>query len=185
MPDSFPTLEFPASIVDLKHPLDNFRTALAGTGPVRIVAMGSSSTAGLGHVVAYPARLELYLRKHFKDDDQRPNIRIDVFNRGIGGQDAPQEVGRFTADIFADNPSLVLWQVGTNAVFRKEQFNFDEVVTKISEGLKLLGDHPSMDVVLIDPQYVTAMLYDENAELSEKMVSAIRTAARDAKVDLF
>ncbi|WP_312015511.1 SGNH/GDSL hydrolase family protein [Bradyrhizobium manausense] len=135
--------------------------------------------------MAYPARLELYLRRHFKDHDQRPNIRIDVFNRGKGGEDAPQEVKRFNDDIFADNPSLVLWQVGTNAVFRKELFNFDEVVSKIAEGLKILRGHPTMDVVLIDPQYVTAMLYDDNAELSEKMVLAIRTAAEDAKVNLF
>lgn len=185
MPDNFPALEFPASIVDLKHPLDNFRTALAGRGPVRIVAMGSSSTAGLAHVVAYPARLELYLRKHFKDDDPHPNIRIDVLNRGKGGEEATLEVPRFNDDIFADNPSLVLWQVGTNAVFHKEQFNFDEVVGKIVYGLKLLRGHPTMDVVLIDPQYTTAMLYDDNAELAEKMVSAIRTAAQDAKVNLF
>ena len=185
MSDNLPAIEFPAAIVDLKIPLDNLRTALSGKGPVRIVAMGSSSTAGLGNVVAYPARLELYLRKHFKDDDHRPNIRIDVLNRGKGGEDAPQEVARFNEDIFADNPSLVLWQVGTNAVFRKEQFNFDEVVSKIVEGLNLLRGHPTMDVVLIDPQYVTAMLFDDNAELSEKMVSAIRTAARDAKVNLF
>lgn len=185
MSDNLPTLEFPSALVDLEHPLNNLRTALDGTGPVRIVAMGSSSTAGLNNVVAYPARLELYLRKHFKDDDKRPNIRVDVFNRGRGGEEAPQEVDRFGADIFADNPSLVLWQVGTNAVFRKEDFDFDKVVKKIVEGLKLLSAHPTMDVVLIDPQYVTAMLYDDKADLSEKMVSAIRTAAGDAKVNLF
>lgn len=184
MSDNLPTLEFPASIVDLQYPLENFRKALGGKGPVRIVAMGSSSTAGLGNVVAYPARLELYLRKHYKDDDPHPNIRIDVFNRGKGGEEAPLEVARFNDDIFADSPPLVLWQVGTNAVFRRNEFNFDEVVAKITEGLTLLRDHPTMDVILIDPQYVTAMLGD-NAELSERMVSAIRTAAQGAKVNLF
>lgn len=184
MSDNLPTLEFPASIVDLQYPLENFRKALGGKGPVRIVAMGSSSTAGLGNVVAYPARLELYLRKHYKDDDPHPNIRIDVFNRGKGGEEAPLEVARFNDDIFADSPSLVLWQVGTNAVFRRNEFNFDEVVAKITEGLTLLRDHPTMDVILIDPQYVTAMLGD-SAELSERMVSAIRTAAQGAKVNLF
>ncbi|MDE5441880.1 SGNH/GDSL hydrolase family protein [Bradyrhizobium sp. CSA207] len=184
MSDNLPALEFPAAIVDLQYSLENFRKALGGKGPVRIVAMGSSSTAGLGNVVAYPARLELYLRKHYKDDDLHRDIRIDVFNRGKGGEEAPQEVARFNEDIFADTPSLVLWQVGTNAVFRKNEFNFDEVVAKIAEGLALLRDHPTMDVILIDPQYVTAML-DDNAELSEKMVSAIRTAAQGAKVNLF
>jgi hypothetical protein len=185
MSDELPTLDCPPEIVDLKHPLENFRAALGGKGPVRVVAMGSSSTAGLRNVVPYPARLELYLRKHYKDDDPHPNIRIDVFNRGRGGQEAPLEVARFNDDIFADNPSLVLWQVGTNAVFRQKEFNFDEVVASIAGGLALLRDHPTMDVILIDPQYVTAMLFDVNAELSERMVSAIRTAAEDAKVNLF
>jgi hypothetical protein len=185
MSDNFPTVEFPAAIVDLQHPLENFRTALNGKGPVRIVAMGSSSTAGLRNVVPYPARLELYLRKHYRDDDPHPNIRVDVLNRGKGGEEAPVEVARFKDDIFADSPSLVLWQVGTNAVFRQNEFSFDEVVAKIAEGLALLRDHPNMDVILIDPQHVTAMLFDDNAELSEKMVSAIRSAARGANVNLF
>jgi len=184
MTDNLPTLEFPAAIVDLQYALPNFRKALGGRGPVRIVAMGSSSTAGLGNVVAYPARLELYLRKHYKDDDPHRDIRIDVLNRGKGGEEAPQEVARFNDDIFADNPSLVLWQVGTNAVFRSNEFDFDEVLAKIAEGLARLRDHPAIDVILINPQYVTAMLGD-NAKLSEKMVSAIRAAAQDAKVNLF
>lgn len=184
MTDNLPTLEFPAAIVDLQYPLPNFRKALGGRGPVRIVAMGSSSTAGLGNVVAYPARLELYLRKHYKDDDPHRDIRIDVLNRGKGGEEAPQEVARFKDDIFADNPSLVLWQVGTNAVFRSNEFDFDEVVAKMTEGLARLRDHPATDVILINPQYVTAMLGD-NAKLSEKMVSAIRAAAQEAKVNLF
>lgn len=185
MSDNLPTLDFPAAIADLKHPLENFRTALGGRGPVRVVAMGSSSTAGLRNVVPYPARLELYLRKHYKDDDPHPNIRVDVFNRGKGGEEAPLEVARFKDDIFADSPSLVLWQVGTNAVFRNNEFNFDQVVEKIVDGLNLLRDHPTMDVILIDPQYVTAMLFDDKAELAEKMVSAIRRAAQDARVNLF
>jgi hypothetical protein len=185
MSDDFPNLDVPPGIVDWKYPLENFRAALGGSGPVRVVAMGSSSTAGLRNVVPYPARLELYLRKHYKDDNPHPKIRIDVFNRGQGGEEANLEVKRFKSDIFADNPSLVLWQIGTNAVFRQNEFNFDEVVAKIGEGLRLLGDHPTMDVILIDPQYVTAMLYDDNAELAEKMVSAIRTAADCAEVNLF
>src|SRR5438132_13977352 len=119
MTDNFSNVEFPAGIVDLEYPLPHFRQALCGSGPVQIVAMGSSSTAGLDDVVPYPARLELYLRKHFRDHDAHGSIRIDVFNRGQGGEEAPQELTRFQADIFQDNPALVIWQVGTNAVFHK------------------------------------------------------------------
>jgi hypothetical protein len=84
MSDNLPTIEFPAAIVDLKYPLMRLRQALGGKGPVRFLAMGSSSTAGRGDVVPYPYRLEMYLRQYFKDVVQRPHIRIDVLNRGRG-----------------------------------------------------------------------------------------------------
>lgn len=184
MPDNFPAVEFPAAIVELKHPLTHFRRALSGQGPVQIVAMGSSSTAGLRNVVPYPARLELYLRKHYRDDDPHTNIRIDVFNRGRGGEEAPEELDRFQSDIFQDNPSLVIWQVGTNAVFHKENYDVDDVAVRIHEGLARLHGH-EFDVLLMDPQYVTAMLSDGRAALSDKMVRLIRDAAERAGVNLF
>ncbi len=42
-----------------------------------------------------------------------------------------------------------------------------------------------MDVVLIDLQYVTAMLFDKKADDSDRMVSLIATAAEKAEVNLF
>ncbi|MCP3369054.1 SGNH/GDSL hydrolase family protein [Bradyrhizobium cajani] len=182
MSESLPAVDFPRDIIKLKHPLRNFVGALRGEGPVRIVAMGSSSTAGRADVVPYPYYLEMYLRQSYAD--HLPKVRIDVLNRGKGGEEAPQEFDRFGRDIFDDKPSLVLWQVGTNAVFRKEQFDFKDVVKKIAEGVRQLCEHP-MDVVLIDPQYVTAMLRDDRAGLSEEMVSEIRRIADEANVSVF
>ena len=138
MPDNLPTIEFPAAIVDLKYPLMRLRQALDGKGPVRIVAMGSSSTAGRADVVPYPYRLEMYLRQYFKDVVQRPDIRIDVLNRGKGGEEANEELGRFEADIFRDDPALVIWQVGTNAVFHNEKYDVDIVAGNIRKGLAQL-----------------------------------------------
>lgn len=184
MADNFPAVEFPASIVDLEYTLPHFRQALCGGGPVQIVAMGSSSTAGLDNVVPYPARLELYLRKHFRDHDAHASIRIDVFNRGRGGEEAPQELTRFQTDIFQDNPALVIWQVGTNAVFRKEDFKITDVMTAIKEGLDRLSGH-NFDVLLIDPQYTTAMLTDDRVALSEEIVQLIHAAAERVGVNLF
>lgn len=121
---------------------------------------------------------EAVLSRSFAEGSDR------LLNRGKGGEEAPQEFERFDADIFDDKPSVVLWQIGTNAVFRKEQFNFEEVTEKIAEGVRRLREHP-MDVVLIDPQYVTAMLRDDKAELSEQMVMAIRSVADAAEVNVF
>jgi len=181
MPESLPSVDVPQDIIKLKHPLRNFFGALRGKSPVRIVAMGSSSTAGRADVVPYPYRLEMYLRQHY---EPLLSVRIDVLNRGKGGEEAPKELDRFDADIFEDKPAMVLWQVGTNAVFRKDEFNFEDVVAKIAEGVRRLGEHP-IDVVLIDPQYVTAMLRDDKAELADQMVLEIRRIAEAAKVNVF
>ena len=95
----------------------------------------------------YPHQLEMYLRVQYAME-QYPNLKIDVLNRGKGGEEANEELRRFDTDIFAEKPSLVIWQVGTNAVFHN--YKLDEVAAKINEGLKRLDGKP-MDVVLMDP----------------------------------
>src|SRR3569832_1071846 len=127
MTDNLAAIEFPTEIVHLKYPLMRLRQALDGKGAVRIVAMGSSSPAGRGDVVPYPYRLEMYLRQHYKDEDPHPNIRIDVLNRGKGNEEADDELKRFETDIFHDDPALVIWQVGTNAVFHNDRYDVDVV----------------------------------------------------------
>jgi hypothetical protein len=159
-----------------KYPLPRFAAALLGKELVKIVAMGSSSTAGREDVVPYPSRLEMYLRRKYG------NPRIDVVNRGRGGEEAIDELLRFDADIFAEKPSLVIWQVGTNAVFHK--YNLDDVAAKILEGLARLREYP-IDVVMMDPQYVTAMLLDDKADASERMVSLIAGMADKVRVNVF
>ena len=184
MPDTPPNGDILAELVGFKHPLPHLTHALQGSGPVRIVAMGSSSTSGRADVVPYPHRLEMYLRAEYQQ--RFPNLRIDVLNRGKGGEEADAELLRFDTDIFAEKPSLVIWQVGTNAVFHKKDkpYDLNEVAAKIAAGLERLRGQP-MDVVLMDPQYVTAMLLDERAEDSERMVSLISVAAEKANVNLF
>jgi len=182
MTDTPPEVDVPAEFTTLKHPLPYLAEALRGKGSVRIVAMGSSSTAGREDVVPYPHRLEMYLRVPYKD--RFPDLRIDVLNRGRGGEEATEELPRFDTDIFAERPSLVIWQVGTNAVFHKERYDLNKVAAAIGAGLARLRGHP-MDVLLIDPQYVTAMLLDDTAELSTRMVSLVSAEAEKAGVSVF
>jgi len=189
MADTLPDAEIPAEFTMLEYRLPRLAEAIQrsiqGNGPVRIVAMGSSSTAGRADVVPYPHRLEQYLRANY-DRDRFPKLRIDVLNRGRGGEEASEELERFDNDIFAEKPSLVIWQVGTNAVFHKEDkpYDLDVVAADISDGLDRLRGK-SMDVLLIDPQYVTQMLFDKNADHSERMVALIAGAAKKAGVDVF
>src|SRR5437899_10847013 len=121
MSDAPPEVDVPAEFITLKYSLPHLAEALRGKGPVRIVAMGSSSTAGREDVVPYPHRLEMYLRVPYKD--RFPDFRIDVLKRGRGGEEATEELLRFDTDVFAERPSLVIWQVGTNAVVHKERYD--------------------------------------------------------------
>ena len=161
-----------------RYPLPHLAEALERRRKIKVVAIGSSSTAGEGDIVPYPARLEMLLRENFH------HRMIDVLNRGISGQEAPSELSRFEPDVFAEAPALVIWQVGTNAVFRKEEFNFDDVAASIVTGLRWLADMP-IDVVMMDLQYTTAVVKEEKLEFSEDMVERIAAAAEKAGVNVF
>jgi len=175
MVDNFVFADLPDQVIGFEYPLPRLADAIRKGGPIKIVAMGSSSTAGRADVPPYPHRLEMYLR------NATGNARIDIVNRGKGGEEAKEELLRFNDDIFALKPTMVIWQVGTNAVFHSDQYSVDEIAADIEEGLKRLCADPTIDVMLIDPQYVTAMLLDNKADLSERMVRLISEKAGQAK----
>jgi GDSL-like lipase/acylhydrolase family protein len=172
-------------IVGFKHPLLNLARSLKQRN-TRIVAFGSSSTSGMLQVVPYPARLELMLRNEFGVQmiDGIGKRMINVINRGVGGEEASTELTRIQSDVIDEKPALVIWQVGTNAVFRSNEFDFEAVVKAIADGLKLLSKI-STDVILMDSQYTTAVVTDEKKPLSDKMVKRISELADDAGVDVF
>jgi len=174
--------DIPDEFTRFAHPLSNLTKQFAGRGPIKIVAIGSSSTEGVGGIVPYPYRLEMALRERFKNHD--PKWMIDVLNRGKGGEEAPPELKRFDTDVLAEHPSLVIWQVGANAIFHDDQFDVDDVAAKIATGLSQLRDLP-MDVVLMDMQYAPALVGADKIKLAERMGSLISTAADRAGVNLF
>jgi acyl-CoA thioesterase I len=94
------------------------------------------------------------------------------------------ELSRFEPDVIGEAPALVIWQVGTNAVFRLGQYSFDDVAVAIARGLEWVQDL-SMDVVLMDLQYTTAIVGPDKLESAKKMVSLISAAAGKAHVNLF
>ena len=174
--------DIPGEFTRFAHPLSNLAKAFAGRGPIKIVAIGSSSTEGTGGIVPYPYRLEMALRERFKNHD--PKWMIDVLNRGKGGEEAPPELERFDTDVIAEAPSLVIWQVGTNAIFRPEKFTVEDTADKIAMGLAKLRPLP-MDVVLMDSQYAPAVTGDDKIAMAERMMALISAAAEKEGVNLF
>ena len=156
------------------QPLRNLKASLAKQGKIKIVAIGSSSTAGEGGVVPYPERLATLLREHFHDR------MIDVLNRGVGGQEATSQLPRLQREVVAERPALVIWQVGTNAVFRNDEFDFGDVINAIVKGVRTMKG--SIDVVIMDSQFVPAVVDGEKLKLSEELVGRIARAAEDRSV---
>jgi lysophospholipase L1-like esterase len=189
MSDQHPNPEIPVFHSPFGYRLSQFSERFNAAGPVKIVAIGSSSTAGEGGIAPYPCRLEGALRDAnnwpSNGADQFKNRMIDVINRGKSGDEAPGELARFQTDVMDENPSLVIWQVGTNAVWKA--YNLDAVANAIDTGLKLLlSSRPQMDVVLMDLQYAPAILSENRIEAAERMGALIAdAAAANPPVNLF
>jgi acyl-CoA thioesterase I len=144
--------------------------------PLTIVAIGSSSTSGVGASapeMSYPSRLEVVLGERF------PGIDIRVINRGKGGEDVAEELARFDRDVIAERPELVVWQLGTNAVLRRDDLSADREL--IERGVAQLKGSGS-DVVLMDLQYAPRVLDRPAYAEMEQLIAAV---AERAQVGLF
>jgi acyl-CoA thioesterase-1 len=115
-------------LLDLGNPLEVARASVAEKKELRIVAMGSSSTQGYGASnpsFAYPAQLKMNLDKIL------PGVDVHVFNKGVGGEDADEEVKRMNADVKDHKAQIVVWQVGTNSAIRRTPL--DKFAAKLRE----------------------------------------------------
>src|SRR4051794_4535735 len=65
MADAQPNATIPIHVAPFAHRLSTFASRLAGGGPIKVVAIGSSSTAGEGGIVPYTYRVERALRAKY------------------------------------------------------------------------------------------------------------------------
>jgi hypothetical protein len=157
-------------------PLPHTARLLASGKPIKIVALGSSSTYGKGassSAAAYPNRLAEELTRHF------PGHEFTVLNRGVSGEEITDMLARLDKAVIAEHPDLVLWQVGTNSVLRDRAL--PPHVAELHQGLLRLKA-TGADVVLIDPQYAPSVIAKSNCE---SMVSLISAAAKAEHIGVF
>ena len=166
----------PLAAAAIDAALDRSAARIDRGQPLTIVAMGSSSTKGTGAsspAMSYPSRLESELRDRF------PEVEIRALNRGLGGEDVGQEIARFGQDVFALDPDLVIWQVGTNAVLRRDEFADDE--QSIRRGVVAIQER-GIDLILMDLQYAPRVLARPAWSEMERIINE---TARRAHVGLF
>jgi acyl-CoA thioesterase I len=164
-----------ADIARFDQRLSRVALRLSGGVPIKIVAIGSSSTFGAGAsspANSYPSRLEVELRQHF------PDHPITVVNRGVNGEEATDMLARFATSVIAEDPHLVIWQVGTNSLLRDRPLDVRSKV--LQDGIAQLKSR-RMDVVLMDPQYAPRVLAKTDHEAA---VAQIASVAKEQKVGL-
>ena len=156
-----------------RRPLRALNRAVRAKRNVKVLAIGSSSTVGVGASSAsatYVAKLETSLEGSIK------GMNFDVVGRGLSGEVAQGAADRMKKEVDETKPDLVVWQVGTNDALR--HVSLDKFKTCLSTTLAWLAEH-KIDVVLIDPQYGAVLTKDEHYE---RVVAAVAEVAREARV---
>jgi acyl-CoA thioesterase-1 len=173
---AIPSCSVPPALSDIGVALDRSADRIARGSSLTIIAMGSSSTQGVGASapsMSYPSRLEGELRDRF------PGNQLRVLNRGIGGQDVGEELNRLDRDVVAEHPDLVIWQVGTNAVLRRDDLTADEQL--IRRGVSLMKES-GIDIVLMDMQFARRVLARSAWSTMERVIGEV---AQSNHVGLF
>jgi lysophospholipase L1-like esterase len=147
----------------------------ARTRRLKVVAIGSSTTAGAGatdRAHAWPARLEEELRRRL------PNAEITVVNLAEMRQTSQLMLARFPA-VLEQRPDIVVWEVGTAEAVR--HLDVDDFFRAVQQGIETLTAR-GVDVVLVDPQYArdTARLIT-----FEPYIAAIQRAGQMRDVGVF
>ena len=148
----------PASDIASPAPLPNFAAALAARKKARVLAIGSSSTYGVGASSRsrnYPSQLHEILGKALNGVD------VEIINRGVSGEVAATTAERLRTEVALNRPDLVLWQLGTNdALSRVPPDQFEATVRATVDWLK----DDKIDVVLVGLQYTPKLARDKNYE---------------------
>jgi lysophospholipase L1-like esterase len=171
-----PACIIPPELARFELPLRRTARQLMAGRPIKIVAVGSSSTSGAGASSpynTYPSRLAGELVQEFVDHD------ITVLNRGVGGETVTEMLRRFENGVIAEKPDLVLWQVGTNSLLRGEPVESHR--PRLHSGIERLKA-TGADIVLIDPQYAPPVIVRPDHGL---MVALLEQTARFETINIF
>jgi len=141
------TCAVPASLLRSSYSLPHITAKLRTGEAIKIVALGSSSTEGMGAsstTANYPSRMLDELRVLW------PKNKVTVLNKGISGEQAHQMMARFERDVIEEKPDLLIWQTGTNSALQRG--DLERFIADVDQGIDRARD-AGIDVMLMTPQY--------------------------------
>jgi acyl-CoA thioesterase-1 len=169
-PPLSPRCTAPNSDIAAPAPLPGLAGRLANGGQLRILAIGSSATWGVGasaRAHAYPAQLKAILQTALRGVD------AEIVNRGVSGEVAEASAERLRTEVALQRPDLVLWQVGTNdALSRVSPEEFERTVRDTVEWLKSDG----IDVVLVGLQYTPRSVRNDDYQAIREALQRVATS---------
>ncbi len=163
---SVPSADLATLVPGLSRTVENLGT----TKKLRILAIGSSSTWGVGASSLkrnYPSRLEAIFSNVWKGVD------LEIINRGVGGEIAAQTAARLLDEINLAQPDMILWQVGTNDALTNvplEEFE-TTVRSTIAEVRKR-----NIDIVMVGLQYTPKYARHEHYFKIRKLMDTIASS---------
>lgn len=157
--------------------LPHTRDRLKDGKPLKIVAVGSSSTVGLWEFRPATTFPDVMRREILR---LQSNAKISVTNSGRVGDTIPDNVARFERDVLSFKPDLILWQLGTNDIAWGGQAD-DQLKTKIVQGVHSLKASGA-DVILMDLQYTPMVLASPYHSRMQEIISEV---AQQERIGLF
>jgi lysophospholipase L1-like esterase len=161
--------DVPAADIAAPAPLPNVAELLKNGHVIKILAIGSSSTLGIGAssgVQSYPAQLTGILEAALKGVD------VEILNRGVAGEIAATTADRIRNEVALSKPDLVLWQLGTNDALARVPL--DELQQTVKSTIDWLKDN-KIDVVLVGMQYTSRFAKDQNYFAVRDLLQKIAT----------
>jgi hypothetical protein len=139
--------DVPDELMPIDDKLPHLAERVRASEAVKIVAIGGASTTGLAAGsadLAYPHRLQEMLTRWY------PSSPVTVVNRGVPRQTAQQMLERFSSDVIAEDPVLVIWETGTTDAVRG--VGVDEFAATLQSGIDELKAR-GIDIMLVDMQF--------------------------------
>ena len=164
-------------VLSLGAQLPRTAARLKSNEPLRIVAIGSSSTVGLWVLRSAATYPEVMRRELLR---LRSNATINVINSGRIGDTISGNIARLERDALAHAPDLVVWQLGTNDVAWGGRPDY-QLENRVVEGVRSLKEG-SADVVLMDLQYAPRVLASAYTSTMEAIIADV---AKLERVGLF
>jgi len=133
------------AVIGMEKSLPSLARKIHSGEPIRIVALGSSSTEGTPDM----PREQIFASVLGRELAKQVLTPVEVVNKGKGGETIPKMVDRLRRDVLSLKPDLLVWQLGVNDVLQMD--GVDDPIARMNIALAELRAH-EVPVVLVDLQ---------------------------------